>query len=353
MSATAGSGFIGPEFTGPASTPGAAVSSGPTGAPAALDEGELRRQYGERLPRLEKLRAEAEWELKEGVRDLAVKLHSLGSRVKPLDSFIEKASRKGYSDPLVQTEDLVGVRAVCLFRSDLTRLEQHVRERFDVFHEEDTVEGRDPHTFGYMSVHMNARLRPEHVGPRYDDIKDLVFEVQLRTILMDAWANVSHYLDYKGESSIPSDLRRDFIALSGLFYVADQHFELFFRGAQESRAAALETATTAGQALQGDINLDTMLAYIAQKYPDRERSDAESVSELVEEIAGFGWTRLETLDKALDGIEPQFLAYEVDNPPNAKKGRRYADVGVVRISLNLVDPAYHAWLYGGEDEDED
>jgi putative GTP pyrophosphokinase len=65
-----------------------------------------------------------------------------------------------------------------------------------------------------------------HSGPRYDPLKHLRFEVQVRTIVMDAGAAVSHHLDYKGGTSVPSELRKDFYALSGLFYVADQHFEV-------------------------------------------------------------------------------------------------------------------------------
>ena len=52
------------------------------------------------------------------------------------------------------------------------------------------------------------------------------FEIQVRTIAQDAWASVSYHLDYKKEETIPVELRRDFYALSGLFYIADQHFKI-------------------------------------------------------------------------------------------------------------------------------
>lgn len=44
--------------------------------------------------------------------------------------------------------------------------------------------------------------------------------------MLNAWASISHYLGYKKESDIPAELRRDFNALSGLFYVADTHFAM-------------------------------------------------------------------------------------------------------------------------------
>jgi len=55
---------------------------------------------------------------------------------------------------------------------------------------------------------------------------------------MHAWSIISHYLDYKTPNAVPSELKRDFNALSGLFYVADQHFEMFFKSSKASRKKA-------------------------------------------------------------------------------------------------------------------
>jgi putative GTP pyrophosphokinase len=316
-----------------------------------ISEDALRRGYQEILPRLTRLREESEWELHNALQPSGIKLHSLSARVKTEESFVEKAGRKAYANPWDEVEDLVGLRAVCLFRSDLTRLEEIVRGRFEVFREEDTVEGGSVDSFGYMSVHMNARIHPDRAGPRYSGIMDLPFEIQLRTIVMDAWANVSHYLDYKGESSIPPELRRDFLALSGLFYVADQHFELFVRESGVARADAARTVSQAIETPAVDINLDTMLAYLHRRYPDREQSDAAKVSALVEELARFGHTRLDKLDAVLSLAEERFLEQETAEPPF--DGDRYTDVGAARLTLSIGDPDYGEWRSrNAKDEEE-
>ena len=72
-----------------------------------------------------------------------------------------------------------------------------------------------------------AIMRAEYSGPRYDNIAVLPFEIQVRTIAMDAWANVSHHLDYKSDKDVPAELRKDFYALSGLFYLALPASRLF------------------------------------------------------------------------------------------------------------------------------
>ena len=298
--------------------------------------------YLARTPLFARLAAEVEFALGTITEQQGIKTHSITSRVKELKSLIEKCREKEIDDPLTEVVDLVGVRVVVLFLSDLPRLDEVIGETFDVHESDDKVLGGDPASFGYMSVHYVGTLRDEHSGPRYDDLKKIRFEIQARTIGMDAWANVSHYLDYKGESSVPEDLKKDFFALSGLFYVADQHFEIFASRARESRERA-------GKQLQSDvasdleINLDTMEAFLARRYPDREHSDRALVSRLVEEVADGGLTTLGALESALDEVEPRFLKAEAKHPPGPpdeeddpnEPPRRFTDVGAVRGSLRI------------------
>lgn len=205
---------------------------------------------------------------------------------------------------------------------------------------DDKVASKLQDQFGYLSVHYVCKLRESYVGPRYDDIKGLRFEVQLRTIAMHAWATISHYLDYKSPQAIPTELRKDFHALSGLFYVADSHFELFFRSSQEARKQAEQRIEEGGDLSKEEINLDTFIAFLRQKYPGRQRSDATDVSELVEEIVGAGYTSLAQVDKDVDKAAKAFECYEAHFPPH--DGETYVDVGVVRSSLSIVNDRYLA-----------
>src|SRR4051812_19518361 len=99
----------------------------------------LISRYQQLAPTLAKLRQEAEWELRQTIDAAGIKLHSFTSRVKSETSFLEKIERKSYADPWDQTEDLVGLRAVCLFRSDLRNLEDAVRACFAVTSESDHI----------------------------------------------------------------------------------------------------------------------------------------------------------------------------------------------------------------------
>ncbi len=315
-------------------------------------------EFRELKPSFESLKDEAIFTLEKGAQAKGIKTHWIGGRVKSIKSIGDKARKKDYSDPIAEVEDIIGVRVVVLFLSDLPRLDELIAESFEILDEEDKVVGGDPASFGYMSTHYLASLQDIHSGPRYDDLKGITFEIQARTIVMDAWANVSHYLDYKGESSIPETLRKDFYALSGLFYVADQHFELFSERASESQARA-ERELQMQLSTVVPIDLDTVAAFLAYRYPDREHSDRASISEFVEEIVEVGYENLAALAKALDRGEDSFLKYEATHPPDPDEDEewdveellaadKYQDLGAARLSLAMADQSYSDAKYDGE-----
>ena len=308
-----------------------------------MSEKSWQDEYSSQASDYERVREEAVYVLNKRIDARGIKLHSLNSRVKELASLEAKAERKGYSSPLEETPDVVGIRVVVLFRADIGQVGEIVDSEFDVVDNSDTVTGADdPSTFGYMSQHFVARLPSTLVGPRYEGLNDYRFEVQVRTILMDAWANVSHYLAYKNESSIPAELRRDFDALSGLFYVADSHFELFSNQTRLVREEADQQL--AGNAHEVPLNLDTLTAFFQQHFPDRSHTSRAGVADLVAELLEFGFKTVGDVQEMLTAAEDLFLAHEREEPPRRVPGGRFADVGVVRISLRETNPKYRAYL---------
>lgn len=294
-----------------------------------------------------RLAEEATFALEGELASRGIKFQAVSSRVKGSGSLREKAERLELTDPIRQVKDIVGVRVVVLFLSDLPRVEEALSDLFEVVEQDNKLLAQDPSSFGYLSVHYIAKLREEHRGPRYDHLQGVVFEVQVRTIVMDAWASVSHYLDYKGETSIPSSLRRDFYALSGLFYVADKHFEMFFGRSEASRQQAEKDLRVAHS--DPEANLDTVAALLEEVFPDREEPRRDVISEFVEEVAGFGYDRIRKLETQLRRGEKGVAPYEHERPPFGEPGRRYSRVGAARHALAVADHAYGTHLYGNEE----
>ncbi|VVB67505.1 Region found in RelA / SpoT proteins [uncultured archaeon] len=182
-----------------------------------------------------------------------------------------------------------------------------------------------------------AKLKNNCTGPRYNFLKGIPFEIQIRTLTMDAWANISHFLDYKNDADIPKELKRDFYALSGLFYVADIHFEMFFKSRKEV-AKRLETSDFLPTQ---EINMDSLKVFLGKRFPDRSHSDPGMISVLVGELLRNGYTSIGKLENALDISREASIALEKESEVDL------ADVGVVRVSLDLYDENWRKSREGG------
>ena len=259
-------------------------------AVAKIDSTAHLQFYDDNLGRYRRLKDETLFALESG---LDFKVHGVLARVKDRQSVADKILRKSYGTPEADLEDLVGLRIVCLYTSDLKKADRVIRDTFEVVSFEDKISDTSEDSFGYMSIHYVCKLREGNSGARYDGLHGLKFEVQCRTILMDAWANVSHHLAYKGKNSLPTDKKRAFHALAGLFYVADEQFQQML---QASDRAELPRRS-------GPLDRDSVRSLLAELYPDRntelededEDDDLLTTSEFVEEASAAGMPTLQEL----------------------------------------------------------
>ena len=299
-----------------------------------IETANLKREHEEIYPRLEKLKEEALFIITQELDANNIKTHSVLSRIKSFESYFAKVRRKDIVEPLKEVIDLVGIRIVVLLRSDLERVAKIIREYFVVITEDNKIDNQETASFGYMSNHFVVKLKDSYTGPRYDLLRELICEIQIRTIAMDAWATISHYLDYKTDHDVPTELKKDFYALSGLFYVADTHFEFFYKSKVDSRASTGSQMSSKSDYEGVEINLDSLVAYLQNKLPSRKISDSDSVSELIEELHEAGYQNIGELDDVIDKGSVAFEKYESDNPPITGQ---FANVGVVRSTLKIVD----------------
>lgn len=181
-----------------------------------------------------------------GFEELVV--HSIGSRCKTLDSLELKAKEKAekgtpYSS-LDEVTDLAGVRIITHFSSDLDEIADLVEREFDVdfINSVDKREYQDPEKFGYASIHYVVGLKPNRLAlPEYSKFAGLKVEIQIRSILQHAWAEIEHDIGYKSNIEIPKDIRRKFSRLSGLLELADQEFVAIRAGVDEYAQAVRES----------------------------------------------------------------------------------------------------------------
>jgi putative GTP pyrophosphokinase len=307
----------------------------------------LREEYERSRDSYEKLVDEIMYILKQSIAASDIKMHSLVPRenkIKTFESFYDKILRKR----IVQNhfdviEDVAGIRAICLYRSDLEKLGELIFEKFDVVRA-DTSRTRTEMPFGYSSDHYVVKLSKHCKGPRYDNIRNLKCEIQVRTILMDAWASVAHHLEYKQEIDIPVELRTDFNSLSGLFYVADTHFELFRNGTIETRKNLLKTVQRDEFQIDQEVNLDSLAAYMQWKFPER-KIKTQSLTDLgwsyiVGELRRHGYRQIRKLDDKVNIAFPILKEFEQKEFKQKKWKPVWAPDGLIRVTLDLTDNNY-------------
>ena len=301
---------------------------------------EVKAGYESARPKYEQLKGEIIYILESALAQRGIAIHMLEGRIKPVDSLIAKLERQETAPPFEEIVDICGIRIIGLFLSDIQEIGKLLEETFELESTDDTITAKPHEEFGYLSVHYVARLPDSFSGPRYYGIKALRSEVQVRTIAMHAWATISHHLDYKSPNAIPSNLRRDFNALSTIFYVADSHFELFFNSSQQARLQPKQKAQIANTLGTEKINLDTLTAYLKKKYPTQDSTSSVEISDLVEELEASGYQTISRLDPDLDRSKEAFIIYEYEAENQPRPGPQYADVGVVRVAPSIANEEF-------------
>jgi putative GTP pyrophosphokinase len=154
---------------------------------------------------------------------------SVKFRVKAFSSYFDKILRKmnaekGVISPPV-INDILGVRIVCPFLENLKQAEEALRSEFHLKKVERKGAEESFKEFGYRSVHLLVII-PESLKNAYPDIDQNCCEVQIRTILQDAWSEVEHELVYKADFT-PYDepLRRKLAALNANLSLSDIIFQ--------------------------------------------------------------------------------------------------------------------------------
>ena len=309
-----------------------------------MDIKKLDAEYDLKINGYNLLREEALFILGKSLTETDIKISNIENRIKSKKSFIDKAIANEYDAPFEKISDILGIRVITLFLSDLDKVVHIIKESFDTISVDDKVNSVSS-DFGYMSIHLLVKMKNEYNGPRYDHIKDIVFEIQVRTITMNSWANISHHLDYKSDFDIPQELKRDFYALNGLFYVADQHFELFFKQSRQNRVRIDKLFEKGKSKFIQEINLDTLSSYLKNKLPEREQCTSNNLSAAVEELRACGYNSIQQIEDVFVKCWDAFILYEQEKPPTADDGESstFTVIGVLRSIFDIYDEAYRKY----------
>lgn len=170
------------------------------------------------------------------------------SRIKHPEKIVEKIFRqpelfqnKLSLDSLHKMHDIIGVRVIVYFSSQLSLIDRELRNssfiEFDkgtppeAFFEPEKlrrlglshIENKQKES-GYSSIHYMVRLKESSVPLE----ERPVFEIQVRTLAQELWCELEHVLSYKPETRPFFSAKRRFQILSNEVSVIDEHFNLLY-----------------------------------------------------------------------------------------------------------------------------
>lgn len=157
------------------------------------------------------------------------------SRLKDKDECIDKFCRKYQLEKENTKEDyeikdvltdIIGIRIICLYESNIDIVVKELKSNFKLLDETNKtkeLESQD-NKVGYKGLHLDLKLGAKRASLlEYENLKNFSFEVQIRTIAQDAWSEIDHKLKYKKD--LPKTLKRRVYILAGLFELADREFD--------------------------------------------------------------------------------------------------------------------------------
>jgi putative GTP pyrophosphokinase len=255
--------------------------------------------------------------VEEALKRRAIKVHSVQSRAKDAASLGKKSAEPSESDParpkydrpLEQITDLAGVRVITYFPSTLAEIDEVLNREFLVF--EKSNKGADlieEERFGYQSIHYLVKLAWQRSRlPEYERFADATAEVQVRTILQHAWAEIEHDIQYKSSSVIPTEIRRRFMALAGMFEIADREFQ-GIQDADVRLTAEARSRVEAGQLNNVEITPDALKAFLDQRIGPDGRISEYSYDWTARLLKRLGFRTLEQVEKCIRGYNDDQLS---------------------------------------------
>ena len=149
-------------------------------------------------------------------------------RVKSFEAYFDKLRKHNTvksSHRIVTINDFFGLRIVCPFLEDVETVSALIASHFELLETESKASQHSFREFGYDSVHHSIRLATQQRGRLLPGVRR-VCEIQLRTILQDAWAEVEHELVYKSDISLPNQsIRRKLASLNATLTLSDLTFQ--------------------------------------------------------------------------------------------------------------------------------
>ncbi|EJL28212.1 GTP pyrophosphokinase family protein [Brevibacillus sp. BC25] len=233
----------------------------------------------------------------------------ISSRAKEIESFSEKAKKEKYRDPINELKDLAGIRVITYVKSEVDTCCQIIKPLFNIDqqHSVDKAKELGDDKVGYRSIHYVAELTDDRLKlPEYRIFKGMCFEVQIRTILEHAWADISHDRNYKFKGVLPpdNDIERRFSLAAATLELVDREFNAIAKEIDTYKDSVINN-TSKGNLGEIDINSTSLEEYLKIKFAkfiedtSIEASFKGGEKDIIKELNLYGLKSLSDIDEII------------------------------------------------------
>lgn len=262
-----------------------------------------------------------------------IKISNMALRIKSEEATRNKVMYKNKYSHLDEITDILGVRIIALFENDVERILNLIEDTFEVCEIVDKrkKELNNRIEFGYNSLHLVVKFTDSRCQlVEYQKYQDIRFEIQIRTVLQHAWAEVEHGLGYKSHFEPPMSVKRKLYRLAATLEILDEEFE----NIRYDINLYNRSFDRVEKILKTDINKESIIAYV---------NNSDFLNELVEKIAAAYDFHIVK--------DPGFISYQKLPTKLSMYGYQYiheldADIQrykktIERIGYEMCDRIYH------------
>jgi putative GTP pyrophosphokinase len=267
--------------------------------------------YADHRPRFENYTKKIQNMMLEILEAKGIDYYNIEARTKSLESFKSKIQKAAGYGPK-EMQDLTGLRIIGYGLADVKKICDCVEESFDILRKKDVTKdllGIDK--VGYQSEHFVCKLPHSRTTlVEFSQFKDMTCEIQVRTILQHAWAEIQHDRNYKFAGILPPEIQRRFNLLAASLEIVDNEFERI------SKEVDKYAEDISQRAKKGDLNVPinstSLRQYLSEKIKsmaiDPNFGEVDVSAVVIKELEILGVRTLGELDKL---ISPEFLEKEL------------------------------------------
>lgn len=292
-------------------------------------------------------------DLAEKVRDVLqqslmmskVHVHSVEARAKDVESFGRKAASPSpedpeaprYPSPLVDITDQAAARVITFILGDVGAVAGCVEREFRIIEMTDkSAKLVDEQRLGYQSIHFLVEFSEARLAlPEYARFRGMVAELQVRTILQHAWAEIEHDIQYKAVDNLPISIQRRFLTLAGMLEVGDREFQAIADQNESIRTAALRSVAE-GNVDSVELTPDSLKAYLDQAFGADGRMRDFSYQWATRLLKRLGFTSLGQLKRAIAPYDDDRIS-RVLNGSRQGQLTRLEETLLASMGSNFID----------------